>query len=147
MPYSNLKYETKKKGDSEQQKVPLRIPSARRFGRVEAYILSSGFRFNYGCLFPVFPQAQLDDRLGMMCANILNLSTRCGMCEYLEPDSFWCQFCHCWCYAWRLTQCRSPKGGGNFLILHYIDKAGELESESWKSLRDGQGRSVKQEHE
>ena len=41
-------------------------------------------------------------------------------------------------YAVSLTQCRSPKGGGKFLILHYIDKAGELESESWKSLRDGQ---------
>ena len=37
-----------------------------------------------------------------------------------------------------LRSVASPKGGGNFLILHYIDKAGELESESWKSLRDWQ---------
>jgi hypothetical protein len=40
------------------------------------------------------------------------------------------------CCACRRTQCRSPKGGGNFLIFRYIDKAGEFESESWKSLRD-----------
>ncbi len=40
----------------------------------------------------------------------------------------------------RSVACRSPKGGGNFLILHYIDKAGELESESWKSLRHGQAK-------
>jgi hypothetical protein len=37
-----------------------------------------------------------------------------------------------------------PEGQREFLILHYIDKAGELESESWKSLRDGQAISVKQ---
>jgi hypothetical protein len=40
-----------------------------------------------------------------------------------------------YCCACRRTQCRSPKGGGNLLIFRYIDKAGELESESWKSLR------------
>jgi hypothetical protein len=49
---------------------------------------------------------------------------------YLEPERF---LCRC---AWRVTQCHSPKGDGNFLILNYRDKARELESESWKSLRD-----------
>ena len=63
-------------------------------------------------------------RLGVVCGqHTLNLSVLVlGL-----------SFCRC---AWRVTQCRSPKGDVNFLILHYSDKAGELESESWKSLRD-----------
>ena len=75
------------------------------------------------------------DRLGVVCASAtatLNL-IRFGVSFVVVRVDL-----RSVAYAVSLTQCRSPKGGGKFLILHYIDKAGELESESWKSLRDGQ---------